>query len=117
MAGGKVMTLAEKAERAARKRTQRDIERAPLLDISGDLHHWTGDEMQAEWDRYAARLEQFNIEQVAQADVFRTRVAELISPEGLVQLDVRRKMYPRAGCYSVDFWRRELMKLEVVSDR
>ena len=52
------LSLLEKAERAARKRTQRDISRWPLLELSGELHHWTAEEIQGGWDRYAAKLEE-----------------------------------------------------------
>lgn len=113
--GRKIMTVTEKAERAARKRTQRDISRWPLLELSGELHHWTGDEMQGEWDWYLAKLEDGEAHLFAQGVSFRERVARLVSPDELARMDVQRKMYPPAACYSADFWRRQLMKLEKVA--
>jgi hypothetical protein len=109
------MTITEKAERAARKRTRRDLERAPLLELSGDLHHWTGDEMQAEWDWYAAKQEESEARLFARGVSFRERVARFVNSDELARLDVQRKMYPKTACYSADFWRCELMKLEAIS--
>lgn len=108
------LTIKEKAERAARKRNQRNIERAPLLELSGDLHHWTGDEMQAGWDRYAAQQEASETRLAAIGAALRDRVALLVSPDELARLDARRQIYPPVACYSADFWRCELKKLESV---
>jgi len=105
------MNITEKAKRAARKRNQCHVERWPLLEISGDLHHYTGDEILAEWERYQAKLDASNIRLAARAESFRLRVAALVSTEELARLDVQRLMYPPASCYSADFWRSQLEQL------
>lgn len=110
------LSLAEKAQRAALRRTQRDISRWPLLELGGNLHHWTGDEMLAEWNRYATKLEESEARLFAQGISFRERVARLVSPDELARMDVRRKMYPPATCYSADFWRIELIGLDAVEE-
>ena len=96
----------EKAERAARKRNQRQAERWPLLEISGDLHQFTANEMLAEWDKYQAQQEQAETEMAARAMMFRSKVGKVISPKELAQLDEHRKRYPKAACYAADFWHR-----------
>ena len=105
------MNLTEKTERTARKRNQRHVERWPLLEISGDLHHYTADEMLDEWQRYREQLEQCDIRLSRRAEQFRRHVASLISSATLEQLDMHRAMYPPSAAYSADFWRTELKKL------
>jgi len=102
------MTAAQKAERAARRRNQRAAERAPLLELSGDLHHWTADEIEAEGQRYDAQLQEVDRLLADRARSFRDRVARLVSAEELARLDEMRTIYPASACYSADFWRRQL---------
>lgn len=101
----------ERAERAAARRNQRQADRYPLLQLSGDLHTWTGDEMQAEWDRYRMRLAVFEREQTARAEALRDEVSKLVSADRLRELDEQRQVYPSEACYSCDFWRRILREL------
>ncbi len=112
------MKLAARAARrvaAVTARLQRDV---PLLLHAGVVLAPTLEQAQADVERHDdeklarfAQMDEAGERMRLLAVSYRAQVAELVTPDKLVDLDIRRNFYPADHYYSADYWRTKAREL------
>jgi len=114
------LTVEQRAQRRATRINNKLKKGYPLLASGGLIDPWmvVPEEMveiikkeDANEQAYIKRLEGFKKELEEEAQVTRSKVAEVVTPETLEKLDDERKIYPPGEEYSASFWNTALSRI------